>query len=79
MLWYSLEAPCRGASDVYPQHMFLWRDTPLLPKALAYGMLLIISAKLRKPDSLTVKLILKTRRRKFTPDYTILGEVMVCE
>ena len=22
---YSLEAPCRGASNEYPQHMFLWR------------------------------------------------------
>ena len=22
MLWYSLEAPCRGASNEYPQHMF---------------------------------------------------------
>ena len=26
MLWYSLEAPCRGASNEYPQHMFLWRN-----------------------------------------------------
>ena len=24
MLWYSLEA--RGASNEYPQHMFLWRN-----------------------------------------------------
>ena len=23
---YSLEAPCRGASNEYPQHMFLWRN-----------------------------------------------------
>ena len=23
MLWYSLEAPRRGASNEYPQHMFL--------------------------------------------------------
>ena len=22
MLWYSLEAPCRGASNENPQHMF---------------------------------------------------------
>ena len=24
MLWYSLEAPRRGASNEYPQHMFSW-------------------------------------------------------
>ena len=24
MLWYSLEAPHRGASNEYPQHMFSW-------------------------------------------------------
>ena len=26
MLWYSLEAPCRGASNEYPQHMFSLRN-----------------------------------------------------
>ena len=26
MLWYSLEAPRRGAYNEYPQHMFLWRN-----------------------------------------------------
>ena len=26
MLWYSLDAPRRGASNEYPQHMFLWRN-----------------------------------------------------
>ena len=26
MLWYSLETPRRGASNGYPQHMFLWRN-----------------------------------------------------
>ena len=26
MLWYSLEAPHRGASNEYPQHMFSWRN-----------------------------------------------------
>ena len=26
MLWYSLEAPCWGASNGYPQHMFSWRN-----------------------------------------------------
>ena len=26
MLGYSLEAPRRGASNEYPQHMFLWRN-----------------------------------------------------
>ena len=26
MLWYSLEAPPRGASNEYPQHMFLLRN-----------------------------------------------------
>ena len=26
MLWYSLEAPRRGASNEYPQHMFSWRN-----------------------------------------------------
>ena len=26
MLWYSLEAPQRGASNEYPQHMFLSRN-----------------------------------------------------
>ena len=26
MLWYSLEAPRRGASNEYPQHMFLLRN-----------------------------------------------------
>ena len=24
--WYALEAPRRGASNEYPQHMFLWRN-----------------------------------------------------
>ena len=26
MLWYSLEAFYRGASNEYPQYMFLWRN-----------------------------------------------------
>ena len=26
MLWYSLEAPEWGASNEYPQHMFLWTN-----------------------------------------------------
>ena len=26
MLWYPLEAPLWGASNEYPQHMFLWRN-----------------------------------------------------
>ena len=26
MLWFSLEAPWQGASNEYPQHMFLWRN-----------------------------------------------------
>ena len=26
MLWYSLEAPRIGASNEYPQHMFLWTN-----------------------------------------------------
>ena len=26
MLWYTLEAPRRGASNEYPQHMFSWRN-----------------------------------------------------
>ena len=26
MLWYSLEAPHRGASNEYPQRMFSWRN-----------------------------------------------------
>ena len=26
MLWYSLEAPRRGASNEFPQHMFSWRN-----------------------------------------------------
>ena len=26
MLWYSLEAPRRGASNEYPQHMYLWSN-----------------------------------------------------
>ena len=26
MLWYSLEAPRRSASNNYPQHEFLWRN-----------------------------------------------------
>ena len=30
MLWYSLEAPRRGASNEYPQHMFLWRNKKAL-------------------------------------------------
>ena len=25
MLWYSLEVPWQGASNEYPQQMFLWR------------------------------------------------------
>ena len=25
MLWFSLEVPRQGASNEYPQHMFLWR------------------------------------------------------
>ena len=34
MLWYSLEAPHRGTSYEYPQHMFSWRyknNTDLIP------------------------------------------------
>ena len=30
MLWYSLEAPCRGASNEYPQHMFLLRNKKII-------------------------------------------------
>ena len=26
MLWFSLEAPCRGTSNEYPQHMFSWKN-----------------------------------------------------
>ena len=26
MLWYSLEAPCQGTSNEYPQHKFLRRN-----------------------------------------------------
>ena len=26
MLWYALEAPCQGASNEYPQHMFSRRN-----------------------------------------------------
>ena len=26
MLWFSIEAPQRGTSNEYPQHMFLWRS-----------------------------------------------------
>ena len=43
MLWYSLEAPRRGASNEYPQHMFLWRNKknimwipPLVCRYVAY-------------------------------------------
>ena len=25
-MWYSLEAPLRGASNEYPQHMLTWRN-----------------------------------------------------
>ena len=25
-MWYSLELPCRGNSNEYPQYMFLWRN-----------------------------------------------------
>ena len=40
MLLYSLEAPCRGASNEYPQHIFTCRNkennawTPLLSGAM---------------------------------------------
>ena len=26
MLWYLIEAPLWGASNEYPQHMFLWQS-----------------------------------------------------
>ena len=48
---YSLEAPHRGASNKYPQHMFLWRNKknimwiPLLSEALlTLAMLSVNSA-----------------------------------
>ena len=41
MLWYSLEAPCRGASNEYPQHMFSWRNKKniiwISPLICSYG------------------------------------------
>ena len=43
MLWYSLEAPCPGSSNKYPQHRFSWRNMknifqiPLLN--CSYGLL----------------------------------------
>ena len=40
-------------------------------------LIFIISAKMRKPNSFSVRMILKTRRRKFCPDYKVLGEVTV--
>ena len=30
MLWYSLEAPPQGASNEYPQHMFLLRSKEII-------------------------------------------------
>ena len=37
MLLYSLEAPHRGTSDEYPQHMFSWRNKKkYLPDNLSY-------------------------------------------
>ena len=39
---YSLEAPQRGASNEYPQHMFLWRNKKdihlILPVINSYGL-----------------------------------------
>ena len=46
---YSLEAPCRGASNEYPQYMFLWRnkkDIMLIPPLIcSYGRLHIYACK----------------------------------
>ena len=45
---YSLEAPCQGASNEYPQHMFSWRNKkkyfPDNPSCLelCYNTLIII-------------------------------------
>ena len=30
MLWYTLEAPCRGAFNEYLQHMFSWRNKKII-------------------------------------------------
>ena len=34
MLWYSLEVPRRGASNEYPQHMFLWKNKKNYPRII---------------------------------------------
>ena len=42
MLWYSLEVPCWGTSNEYPQDMFSWRNqkninTVMIEKSALYG------------------------------------------
>ena len=39
MPWYSLEAPRRGTSNEYPQHMFSWRNKKNINQILSKPML----------------------------------------
>ena len=62
MLWYSLEAPRRGASNEYPQHKFWWRNKKDLSifrmknalsvamDQLEWNLLVAISCHCRKGD-----------------------------
>ena len=53
MLWYSLEAPRRGASNEYPQHMFSLRNKKYIMwiPPLIYSYVLIYIRPREKSDS----------------------------
>ena len=48
MLWYSLEAPRRGASNEYPQHMFSLRNKKNIYRipSLIYTYALYLASKI---------------------------------
>ena len=63
MLWYSLEAPHRGASNVYPQHMYSWtnKENTLPFLILSYAL----SQSLRKQAYSNILNILPPKNENF--------------
>ena len=59
MLWYSLEAPRRGASNEYPQHMFSWRNKKdisifrMKKNALSVAMIELLTAGAKNKYSIS--------------------------
>ena len=52
MLWYSLEAPRRGTSNEYPQHMFSWRNKKIFTGYPPLSRPMILSRSAVKPNNL---------------------------